>query len=146
MILPDVNVLVYAHDEASPGHDAWREWWEGVVNGPAPFAMADVCLTGFVRVVTHPGILKKPLALDRALAAVHSITSRAGCQVVAPSPRTREVFGHLCRRGGARGNTVPDAWIAALTVTAGAELATADRGFARWPGLRWLHPLERPSH
>lgn len=142
MILPDVNVLVYAHDEASERHEAWRAWWENLVNGPAPFAVADICLTGFVRVVTHPRVLAKPLALDLAISLMDAVVRHPGCQVVASTTRTWDVFTELCRDGGARGNTVPDAWIAALTMTAGAELATADRGFGRWPGLRWHHPLD----
>lgn len=44
---------------------------------------------------------------------------------------------------GLRGNAVPDAVLAALAVTRGARLATADRGFARYPGLRWFAPAAR---
>ncbi|HEV2008146.1 MAG TPA: VapC toxin family PIN domain ribonuclease, partial [Burkholderiales bacterium] len=60
MVLPDVNVLVYAHREDAANHVACREWLEGVVNGDQTYAVSDLVLSGFVRVVTHPKVFKRP--------------------------------------------------------------------------------------
>ncbi len=143
MILPDVNVLVYAYVREAERHDEWRAWWESVVSSPSTFALADVCLTGFVRVVTHPRVLTRPLPVDEALERVAELLGRPNCVLVRRTDATWPTVVDLCRRGGAGGNTVPDAWIAAMAVSNGCELATADRGFGRWPGLSWSHPLDR---
>ena len=61
---------------------------------------------------------------------------------VQEGPRHRDIFERLCLKAGARGNLFPDAYFAALAIENGATLYCADRGFARFPGLRWQHPLE----
>ena len=48
----------------------------------------------------------------------------------------------LCRAAGAHGNLVPDAFLAALALESGSQWITTDRDFARFPGLRWRHPLD----
>ncbi|MGI9033626.1 MAG: type II toxin-antitoxin system VapC family toxin [Acidimicrobiales bacterium] len=142
MILPDVNVLVYAHHVESADHAAYLRWWEGVVNSPGSFAVADLVIAGFLRVVTHPRVFDNPQRVADALAAAKAIRSRPNCVVVRASDRRWDTFAALCRRTGAKGNAVPDAYLAALAIDSGSELATADRGFARYPGLRWRHPLD----
>ncbi|MFI5265845.1 MAG: PIN domain-containing protein, partial [Chloroflexota bacterium] len=61
---------------------------------------------------------------------------------LAPGPRHWDIFTSLCTRAGATGNLVPDAYLAALAIESGSEWITTDRGFARYPGLRWRHPLQ----
>ncbi len=141
MILPDVNVLVYAHHEESANHDAYRGWWEEVVNGPGGFGMADVVLSGFMRVTTHARVFETPLRTDVALDALGAIRSRPTCVPISSTPRHWPIFNELCGVTGATGNAVPDAYLAALAMASGGELITADRGFHRYPGLRYRHPL-----
>ena len=104
--------------------------------------MADVVLSGFLRVVTHPRIFDPPTPLEDALVFVDTLTSRPNCVWLAPGPRHWELFTDLCRKTGAKGNVVPDAYHAALAIETGSTWVTADRGFARFPGLRWKHPLD----
>ncbi len=63
MILPDVNVLVYAHRRDTPDHEAYRAWLESTLNGDAAYGMSDLVLSGFLRVVTHPRVFKQPSSL-----------------------------------------------------------------------------------
>lgn len=142
MILPDVNVLVYAHSTESPDHAAYRMWWEALVNGSASFGVADLVLSGFVRIVTHPKVFETPLAVAEALDACTAIRTRPNCVVLGAGARHWLIFEDLCRRTRAKGNHVPDAYLAALAIESGSEFVTADRGFARYPGLRWRHPLD----
>ena len=142
MILPDVNVLVYAHREDALDHARYARWLEDVATGDAAFGLSDLVLSGFIRVVTHPRIFTPPTPLADALAFVEGLRERPTCVSVDPGPRHWQLFASLCHRVGAKGNIVPDAYFAALAIESGSEWLTTDRGFARFPGLRWRHPID----
>lgn len=142
MILLDVNVLVYAHRRDRPEHRDINPWLGEVVNSESPFGVPGVVLSGFIRIVTHPQTFARPSSLDEALAFTATIRGARNHVDVTPGPRHWERFVELCRATGARGNRVPDAYLAALAIDTGSEWLTADRGFARFPGLRWRHPLD----
>lgn len=135
----DVNILVYAHRPEAPDHPRWLAWLEGARTGPTALGLLSVVTTGFVRVVTHPRIFNDPTPLERALAFVDALRASPSVLPVEPGPRHWELFATLCRDGGATGNRVPDASIAATVIEAGATLVTADRGMRRYPGLRVEH-------
>ena len=140
MILPDVNVLIYAHRRDAPEHAAYRDWLEDVLNGDATYAVSDVILSGFIR-VTHPNIMMPPSTIDQALTFTARLLDQPHGVTVRPGPRHWSRFARLCRESGARGNLVPDAFLAALAIETGCEIITCDRDFARFKGLRWRHPL-----
>lgn len=142
MILVDVNVLVYAHREDATDHEAYRDWLARLVNSDLSFAVSDLVLSGFVRVVTHPRAFKTPSALDDALAFATALREAPNSVSVSPGPRHWSIFERLCRAADARGNLVPDAYLAALAIESGSEWVTTDRDYARFPGLRWRHPLD----
>lgn len=137
-----MNVLVYAHRDGSERHDGYRAWLEEVAEGDEPFGVPDAVAVGFVRVVTHPRIWPKPTPIGTALEVVQAVRSRPNHVPVAPGRRHWELFERLCREVGAKGNLAPDAYLAALAIETGSEWVTTDRDFARFPGLRWRHPLE----
>lgn len=141
MLLPDVNVLVYAHREDAPDHQRYREWLESILAGESAFGMCDLVLSGFIRVATHPRIFAQPTPLETALQFVDEVRNRPNCVVVDPGPRHWGIFRRLCQSSGARGNLVPDAFLAALAIEHGLEWVTTDRDFARFEGLSWRHPL-----
>ncbi len=141
MKLLDVNILVAAHREDADQHAAIRQWLEAELATPAGIALSHLVLSGFVRVVTHPKIFKTPTPLDKALEFVIDPQNRSAVTMVKPSAGHWEVFLDLCRSADARGNLVPDAYHAALAVEFGIEWITLDRGFARFPKLRWSSPL-----
>ena len=142
MKLVDVNVLVYAHREDAPDHAAYRDWLDSLVNGDAAFGMTDLVLSGFLRIVTHPRIFTPPSPLGDALEFTEQIRGRPHCVPIEPGPQHWEIFARLCRQVGAKGNLVPDAYLAALAIESGSEWITTDRDYARFPGLPWRHPLE----
>ncbi len=141
VVLPDVNVLVYAFRKDAADHQHYRAWLDSTVNGDSSFACSDLVLSGFVRIVTHPRIFREPSQLTEALNFSCALRDQPICRPVFPGAQHWSIFTRLCRQAGAKGNRVPDAYFAALAIESGCEWVTADRGFARFPGLRWRHPL-----
>lgn len=141
MILPDVNVLVYAFREDSPDHEGYARWLQERLDGSEPVALADFVLSGFLRIVTHPRIFHPVTPLNCAVDFVEAVKAASTSVRLRPSERHWSVFLDLCAQAGARGNAIPDAYLAALAIEQGCTLYTADHGFARYPGLRWFHPL-----
>jgi toxin-antitoxin system PIN domain toxin len=143
VILTDVNVLVYAFREAAPDHARFRSWLQERVNAREPFGVSDLVLSGVLRVLTHPRVFSPPTPIENALQFVEAVRGQPNCVLLAPGERHWEIFVELCVKAGARGNLVPDAYLAALAIEHGCEFITTDRDFARFPGLRWRHPLDR---
>ena len=75
MMLMDVNVLVYSHREDVRDHAAYREWLEAVINSGVAYAYSELVLSGFVRVVTHPGVFEQPSTPGAALAFTEQLRS-----------------------------------------------------------------------
>ena len=140
MILLDVNVLVHAYREDAPRHAPLRDWLEELVHSDSAFAVSDLVLSGFLRVVTHPRIFMPPTPLEGALEFAEALRSQPNCIVLALGKRHWSIFTRLCVEGDARGNLVPDAYLAALAIESGSELVTTDRDFARFPELDWRPP------
>jgi len=142
MRLLDVNILVYAHRKDAPAHSSYLRWWESCMESEEPFGVADIVFSGFLRVVTHPGIFHSPSPLELALQFVSRTRAQSNHVEVQPGPRHWEIFVRLCRETNARGNRIPDAYLAALAIESGSEWITTDRDYSRFPGLRWRHPLK----
>ena len=136
MILPDVNVLVYAFRRDTPHHRICRVWLQEVVAADSAFAVNGSVLSGFLRIVTHPAVFERPSTLRAALGFCHAIREQPNCREVSPGGRHWEIFERLCTETVATGNLVPDAWLAAIAIESGCRLATFDRDFAGFRGLR----------
>jgi len=141
MLLPDVNILVVAFREESADYRPMKEWLTRLVNGPSAFSVPDLVCSGFLRIVTNPAIYRTPTPADEAFAFIEDIRAQPGFIAVNPGERHWEIFVDLCRKTHARGNRIPDAYYAALAIESGNEWITMDRGFSRFPGLRWRRPF-----
>jgi len=143
MILCDINVLVYAHRADAPDHETYRAWLETVINGSAAYGVSDLVLSGFLRVVTHPRVFDPPSRLEEALAFVEQVRQQPNAVLLVPGSRHWAIFTELCQAVGAKGNLIPDAFLAALAVESGSEWITTDRDYSRFPELKWRHPLDQ---
>jgi uncharacterized protein len=142
VILPDVNVLVYAYRREAEDHDAYATWLTTLVAGRDELALADHCLTAFLRIVTNPRVFTDPAPAAEALTFVDRLRRARRGRPMTATPATWDVLaGHIAQDRGIRGNLVPDAYLAALAVSHGCRLATADRGFARFAGLEFFNPV-----
>jgi hypothetical protein len=141
VILPDVNVLLYAFRSDSMDHAGHRAWLDEVVNGQMAYGMSPQVLAGVVRVATHPRVFVRPSRPADVLAFAATLLEQPHCSVVQPGPRHWEIFRGLCGSAAATGNLVQDAWFAALAIESGCEWITRDRDYARFDGLRWRTPF-----
>ena len=142
MILLDVNVLVYACRRDAERHQQYRAWLSDTLASGDPVGVAPESMAAVVRITTHPRLWKVPLTLAQAFAFTGAVLSAGSTLLVQPGPRHWELFESLCRRAKGSGNLVMDAWLAATALEQGCTLVTTDRDFRRFPGLRWMHPLD----
>lgn len=141
MKVPDLNLLMYAVDRQAPIHERAAEWWNATLSGTETVGLAWSVLLGFVRLTTNPRVVRSPLDADAALDHVDRWLAHEITTVVEPTVRHAALLRDLLAPTGTGGNLVADAHLAAIAIEHGADLCSADRDFARFPGLRWINPL-----
>ena len=142
MILPDINLLVHAHNLTSPRHEAARDWWDAALAGSEGIGLAWVTILGFIRITTHRGILNHPMSPTDATSRIEEWLTLPHVHIPLPArdhfSRLRAALEHL----GTAGNLTTDAHLATLAMERGYTLHSTDADFARFPGLKWVNPLE----
>ena len=141
MIVPDVNVLIYAFRDDSQNHSEFRQWLQETLEAEEPYGIFDLVCSGFLRIVTHPKIFPVPTSLEEALIFIDYVRAQPNCFVISPGPRHWSIFRDLCRTSQLSGAIISDAYYAALAIESGSEWITTDRDFNRFPGLRWRRPF-----
>lgn len=144
MKLVDANLLLYAVDESSAFHAGAKRWLEQQLSGSETFAFSWAVLLAFVRLTTNPRVFAAPLTAEEALGLVDSWLEQPSTTVLDPTARHSRLLRELLRSLGTAGNLTSDAHLAALSIEHGAVLCSVDGDFARFPGVRWVNPLEKP--
>jgi toxin-antitoxin system PIN domain toxin len=145
MILPDINLLLYAYDSDSPFHGKAAAWWQGCLSGAEPVLLPDVVAFGFIRVSTNARAFHHPLAAAEAASHVRSWLRQEVVSIPETAPDNVERVLGLLESLGTAGNLVTDAQIAAVAIEHDAVVHTADTDFIRFKGLRWLNPITGDS-
>ncbi|MEO8428106.1 MAG: TA system VapC family ribonuclease toxin [Verrucomicrobiota bacterium] len=141
MIIPDINLLLYAHDSSSPSHARAASWWRSCLSGTEPVGLLHVVTFGFVRIATNARAFLNPMTPAEAAEHVRSWLEQPLVQVLDPGPDHTHHTLKLLEALGTAGNLVSDAQMAALAIDHNAVLHTADMDFVRFPGLRWFNPI-----
>jgi toxin-antitoxin system PIN domain toxin len=141
MIVPDVNLLVYAVHQESPEHQRAQRWLDDLMTGDEPVGLPWVVILGFLRITTHPRIMESPWSIDDASALVDQWLAQRVVTVIHPTDRHWSVFRGLLAATGRGANLTTDAHLAALCIERGATLHSADTDFARFRTLNWVNPL-----
>ncbi len=141
MILVDANLLLYAYNQDSPSHALARAWLQSEISSGRPVRLALVTLLAFVRIGTDSRVFIEPLSPAEACGIVESWLEAPNVQILAPGPRTWTHLAALCDQGQARGAMIMDAHLAALALEHGAAVASTDRDFNRFDGIRTINPL-----
>jgi uncharacterized protein len=138
----DTNILVYASNERDPAHLAARGLLERLTAGPDLLYLFWPTLLGYVRLVTSPRILVRPLA---PVAAIENVSELVRLPHVR-TPGETDGFWDLYRATAGdrlRGNDVPDGHLVTLMRQHGVRLIyTRDRGFRRFDGIHVENPLD----
>lgn len=141
MILPDLNLILYAHNRDALHHTVAHAWWEDLLNGTEPVAIPWIVVLGFVRLGTHRSALINPMSPAIALAYVRAWFARAHVERLEPGPQHLDLLARLLSAAGTAGNLTTDAHLAALAIEHQCELHSNDNDFARFSGLRYRNPL-----
>lgn len=140
MILLDVNVVVAAYRADHPHHVRVRPWFEDLVQTSEPFTVPDTVWASFVRIVTNHRIFSVPSSAEDAFDFLRAVRGAPTHLPIVPGEGHLALFETACTEGQAVGDLVPDAYLASLTIEQGAAIATLDRDFARFAGLRTVQP------
>lgn len=141
MIVPDVNLLVYAYDSEALHHAPARAWWEDLLGRRQPVGIPWVVALGFVRLMTSRTAMMRPMPATRALAHVRSWLAWPSVDALHPGPRHLDVLEAFDAAGAIQASLVTAAHVAAIAIELGATVHSNDADFGRFPGLRWKNPL-----
>ena len=144
MIIPDINLPIYAHNTGVSQHESARRWWESSVNGTERVGIPWAIVIGFVRLMTNPRVVFPPVNVANAVGYVEEWFARPGVVPVNPGVEHLAIFRRNLEAAGVGGNLVTDCHIATLAMEYQAELHSNDTDFSRFPGLRWRNPLTPP--
>ena len=141
MIVPDVNLLVYAVHQESPEHRRAQRWLDDVMTGDEPVGLPWMVILGFLRITTHARIMQSPWSISAASDLVDQWIAQRVVTVIHPTERHWGVLRELLDASGRGANLTTDAHLAAMCIERGATLHSADNDFARFRTLRWVNPL-----
>lgn len=145
MIVPDVNLLLYAFVSGFPEHERAREWWEESINGPSRVGLTHVSLFGFVRIVTNARLLGNPLPVSDAVAYVDDWLAQPSVTLLTPGPTHVRTSIALLSDVGTAGNLTTDAQLAAYALENRGVVHTNDADFAKFSNVKWVNPLRKTA-
>jgi toxin-antitoxin system PIN domain toxin len=143
VIVPDVNLLLYAYNADAPQHAAARGWLEELFAGPEGIGLPWVVLWAFARISTNFRAWNKPLSADFVFGVLSQMVSHPRAVLLQPGPRHLEILKRMVAEGQAVGSDLTDAVLAAIVIESGATFASNDADFGKFPGLKWFNPLAR---
>ncbi len=141
MIL-DTNILLYAWNNLDPHHLQVKQWLEDRFRMRDTIGIPWVSRWGFLRVSTNPRLFDQELSPSEAVGVLRDWDRNPFVSLPEPGRRHADLLESLMVKGKAIGPMSSDAVLAALAMEHGAELASTDRDFSRFPGLRWVNPLD----
>jgi uncharacterized protein len=142
VIVPDVNLLLYAVISGFPQHRRAHPWWEETINSDTRVGLTQPALFGFLRIATNARILQSPLAVNDAIDYVHDWLAQPNVDLLTPGPNHLHIALGLLQDIGTAGNLTTDVQLAAYAIEYRGEMHSNDTDFARFPNLKWINPLQ----
>jgi uncharacterized protein len=141
VIIPDVNLLLYATITGFPQHERSRAWLEDVLNGSTLLGLTSPALFGYLRIATSGRVLTSAMSITDALGRVREWLVQPNARFIVPGPRHLAIAFGLLETIGTGAGLTTDVQLAAYALEQDAELSSNDADFGRFPGLRWVDPL-----
>jgi len=141
MILPDLNLLLYAYNPHVPQHDRAKSWWEDAMRGEELIGLPNEVSLGFVRIATNPRLGNAAVALETARAVAEDWLQLPQVRVLTPDADHFTRVMNLMDQAMGSGALLSDAALAAYAMANRAKLCSNDSDFARFPELDWVNPL-----
>lgn len=142
MIIPDVNLLLYAVVSGFPQHVRAQAWWEQTVNGRARIGLTPPALFGFLRIATNPRVLQPPVEIHDAVNYVDDWLAQPNVDLLTPGREHLAIALGLLKDIGTAGNLTTDVQLAAYAIEHQGEMHSNDSDFARFPNVKWINPLQ----
>ncbi len=142
MIIPDANLLIFAHDALSPDHKRANAWWSATLAGTESVGLPWVVILAFTRIMTHPQISQNPLSIEQVREVIEDWIRAPHVRIIQLSNRALPVFFDLLHEARTGGNLSTDALIAVHAREHSATIYSNDHDFARFPGIKWINPLK----
>jgi toxin-antitoxin system PIN domain toxin len=141
VIVPDANLLIYAYDSKSDRQLLAARWLQEMLSGTDTFGLSWLTIGAFLRISTNSRLGRSQLRTSSAIEIVDEWLAMRAVRLIVPGKQHWVILKEMLNAGRVEGPLTTDAQLAALTIEHGAILHTADRDFARFPGLRWINPL-----
>jgi toxin-antitoxin system PIN domain toxin len=141
MIIPDVNLLLYATITGFPDHETARRWWLDAVNGSDVVGLTPPAVFGFLRLATNARVLESPMPVNQAVGQVREWLAQPNVELLVSGTRHVDIAFGLLEDLGTAGNLTTDVQLAAHAIEHGAELHSNDTDFGRFPDVTWVNPL-----
>ena len=141
MILPDLNLLLYAYNPHTPEHEEARNWWETALNSQELIGLPHEVTLGFIRIATNPKLGNAAITLQLSSQIVERWHSSPSTRVLLPSEKHTGDVIKLLVQSRSSGQLTSDASLAVYAIHNRATLCSNDTDFARFPGLNWQNPL-----
>lgn len=142
MIIPDANLLIYAHDEKSVDHTAAKLWWSSVLSGSEPVGIPWVVVLAFTRLMSHPQICENPLSVEQVRGIALGWFELPQVRLIGVGEASLGRFYDLLEEAGSGGNLSTDALIALHALEHSGTVFSNDRDFGRFAGVRRVNPLK----
>jgi toxin-antitoxin system PIN domain toxin len=138
----DVNVLLYASDQANPRYEKAIHFLQDRASDPELFCIAWSTVMAYMRISTHPSIFSHPLSPEEALGNVENLLDLPRVRVLSEADDFLAMYCKVVSEFPVRGNLVPDAHLAAMLLQHGVrKIYTADSDFKKFEFLEVENPF-----
>ena len=143
MIIPDLNLLLYASNPRETRHKQAHRWWSDTLSGQVPVGLPWMVALGFIRIATGTHYPGTPVSVESAVDVIRQWRSAECVRMIEPREEHLHVLERLLIDRGVAGQHTMDAHLAALALEYRGIVYSTDGDFAKFPSVSWINPLDQ---